>query len=271
MYSASGTGVRVAKGAKPPWIPFRRLFQSRPFADQILCHFLRRRLTLPELMLSSLFDEFDQQPVTVRHIPRGNWSTPMQDVVMLLKIAVCTNPAKLMEIGSFRGYTALYLAQHVSPESRIVTVDSYPDHGEAYRNKPEAAYIDRRIGEIGPALFAKDEPASFDLIFIDADHTYDGVRRDTEVALPLLSPCGFCLWHDYANWGYFTGANGVPEYLEELSSCLPIAHVSGSSLAIHCPSWGIEGHPSRARYLNSIHEASMPDPATNPWDTDELR
>jgi hypothetical protein len=31
------------------------------------------------------------------------------------------------------------------------------------------------------------------------------------VLLPLLSPTGIFVWHDYANWGRFSGKNGVPE------------------------------------------------------------
>jgi predicted O-methyltransferase YrrM len=35
-------------------------------------------------------------------------------------------------------------------------------------------------------MFARDEPASYDLIFVDADHSYGNVRNDTELVLPLL-------------------------------------------------------------------------------------
>jgi len=212
-------------------------FRNRPFADRTVWHFLRRRLTLPRLSLSDLFPDFDERMVSIRQVPLGSWSTPLSDLVMLLKIAVCTEPKRVLEIGSYRGYTALFLAQHISPNARIVTMDRHPDHGEAYRMSPLAHMIERRVGEIDRAMFERDESASYDLIFVDADHSYESVRNDTELILPLLSPAGFIVWHDYANWGYVSGENGVPEYLGELGGTLPIAHVAGSTLALHSPSW----------------------------------
>jgi len=249
----------------------RPVLRNRPFADRTLCHLLRTRLTLPQVLLSDLFDDLDEQPVTLRKMPRGGWSTPTQDIVMLLKLALCAKPKRLLEVGSFRGYTALYLAQNVEADATIVTVDRYSEHGEAYRHTPEAVRIERRVGETGPELFARDKLASYDFIFIDADHTYEGVRRDTELVLPLVSSSGYIAWHDYANWGYFNGYNGVPEYLKELSRRLPLARVLGSDLAIFSPAWGIEGDPARDRYLRAIGEAPMSEVGLNPWSVTSLR
>jgi len=249
----------------------KSIFRTRPFADRTLCHFLRRRLTLPPLLLSDLFGDFDEQPVTLRRIPRGSWSTPTQDIVMLLKLALCSKPKRILEIGSFRGYSALHLAQNSESDAMIVTVDRYPEHGEAYRGAPEACRIERRVGESAPALFSQDAPASYDLIFIDADHTYEGVRRDTGLALPLVAPAGYIAWHDYANWGYFNGYNGVPEYLRELSASLPVAHVLGSDLAIYSPAWAIKNGPARDRYLKAIGIASPGEIGSNPWNCTSLR
>src|ERR1700730_18260587 len=232
----------------------RSFFGCRPFADRTLCHFLQRRLTLPTLSLADLFPDFDERIVSIGPIPRGSWSTPLGDLVMLLKIAACTEPMRLMEIGSFRGYTALFLAQHISPDAKIVTIDRHPDHGEAYRKTSLARMIERRVGETDRAMFARDESASYDLIFVDADHSYLSVRNGTELVLPLLSPAGFIVWHDYANWGYFCGENGVPEYLKELGGRLPIAHVQGTVLAIHSPSW--IPAPGRERFRSAMQAAA---------------
>jgi hypothetical protein len=35
------------------------------------------------------------------------------------------------------------------------------------------------------------------VIFIDGDHTYEGVKRDIELYFPLLKPNGLILFHDY--------------------------------------------------------------------------
>jgi predicted O-methyltransferase YrrM len=245
----------------------KNFFYYRPFADRTLCHFLKQRLTLPELSLQDLFEDFNEQPVTLHQLPRGAWSTPTADVVMLLKVALCSKPKKLLEVGSFRGYTALYLAQHVSSDAKIVTVDRYPEHGEAYRNTRYASMIERRIGETSVSMYQQDMPGSYDLIFIDADHSYEGVKHDTELVLPLVSPTGFILWHDYANWGYFDGKNGVPEYLKQLSERLSIAHIIGSDVAIYSPAWAGE---QKQRYENAIQPKVHPN-QVDPWQTASVR
>src|SRR6185437_13459100 len=37
-----------------------------------------------------------------------------------------------------------------------------------------------------------------DLLFIDGDHTYEGVRRDWEMYSPLVAPGGLVVFHDIA-------------------------------------------------------------------------
>ena len=214
------------------------------------------------LSLADFFPDFDERIVSIGQLPRGSWSTPLADVVMLLKIAVCTEPKRVVEIGSYRGYTALFLAQHISPDARIVSIDRHPDHGEAYRMTQLAHMIERRVGEIDRVMFERDESASYDLIFVDADHSYESVRNDTELVLPLLSPAGCIVWHDYANWGYFSGQNGVPEYLGELGARLPIGHVLGSTLAIHSPSWISAAGRERFR---SATQAETEEIGSDPW------
>lgn len=242
-------------------------FYYRPFADQTLCHFLKQRLSLPDISVQALFEDFDRQPVQLYQLSKGAWSTPLADIVMLLKVAVCSKPKHLMEVGSFRGYTALQLAQHVSPDAKIITVDRFSEHGEAYRNTSYASMIERRVGETSAEMFQHDAPGSYDLIFIDADHSYVGVKHDTELVLPLVSSTGFILWHDYANWGYFDGKNGVPEYLQELSERLPIAHIVGSDLAIYSPAWaGVQ----KQQYQSAIQQ-KVDSNEVNPWETKSTR
>ncbi|MTJ07924.1 O-methyltransferase [Anabaena sp. UHCC 0204] len=245
----------------------KNFFYYRPFADRTLCHFLKQRLVLPDISLQGLFPNFNDQPVTLNQLPCGAWSTPLADIVMLLKVIVCTQPKKLMEVGSFRGYTALYMAQHISPDAKIVTVDRYPEHGEAYLNTPYASIIERRVGETNTEMFQQDSKDSYDLIFIDADHSYSGVKNDTELVLPLVSQNGFIVWHDYANWGYFDGKNGVPEYLKELSEKLPIAHITGSDVAIYSPAWAGE----KKHIYESAIQQKVRSTEVNPWNTDYLR
>jgi protein-L-isoaspartate O-methyltransferase len=241
----------------------------RPRLEAILSAIDRDRLKLPIVNARLLFDDFDRQPVTLTILPTGAWSSPIVDVVMLAKIARCLKPRRVLEVGCYRGYTTRLLAEHTPPDTKIVAFDREPRHGEAYRDTPLAAKIERRIGSVSPAAFEMDAPGSYDLIFLDADHTYEAVKYDTEVLLPLVAPGGIFVWHDYANWGRFSKMNGVPEALHEFAGSRPIASVGGSWLAIHAPAWATPG--GAARLANAREDATRDRPGEDPWETRSLR
>ncbi|MDO7840919.1 class I SAM-dependent methyltransferase [Sphingomonas immobilis] len=237
---------------------FERLIQKRPRIDIALSAIDKARLKLPILDLSRLFPHFDETPVTINQVPLGQWSAPLADVMMLMKLVACAKPMTMMEVGSYRGFTALMMARHAPTGAHLTTVDREPQHGEAYRTLPEAAMITRRVCEVTTEAFAGDAPGSYDLIFLDADHSYAAVKRDSEILLPLVKPGGYLVWHDYGNWGKFSGHNGVPEYLHELSATIPVAVVAGSQLGIHSPAWG---HAQAAAFKDAlVDEGLFPDP-----------
>ncbi|MBC7980443.1 MAG: class I SAM-dependent methyltransferase [Armatimonadetes bacterium] len=181
----------------------------------------------------------------------------------MLPVAACNGGGKLSGLYCARDRKALARGR------RLVTLDAYPDHGEAYLNTEYAAKIDRRVGYLTPDLLTNDPLQSYDFIFLDAGHRYAEVKHDTELLLPLLSEGGYFLWHDYANWGRFNKLNGVPEYLHELSegSGLPIARISGSGVAIHCPAWASS---KRAVYLAALEDQNAAS-ANDPWSVGSAR
>ena len=50
----------------------------------------------------------------------------------------------------------------------------------------------------------------FDLMFIDGDHSYDGLMGDCKKLLPYLKPGGYFAIHDYFGWYSKQGRNGSP-------------------------------------------------------------
>jgi hypothetical protein len=50
-----------------------------------------------------------------------------------------------------------------------------------------------------PAILAAAGDRVYDMLLIDADHTYDGVRQDFELYGPLVKRGGYVLFDDYAN------------------------------------------------------------------------
>lgn len=109
----------------------------------------------------------------------------------LLELLVfATGARRVLEIGTFSGYSALSMAAGLPPDGRIVTCDIEPRHAEmARRFADQSPYADRIDIRVGPALetLATLE-GPFDLVFVDADK---GRYTDYyEAVLPKLSERG---------------------------------------------------------------------------------
>ncbi|MGH8529180.1 MAG: O-methyltransferase [Nevskiales bacterium] len=207
-----------------------------------------QRMGLREVPIKTLFPDADDIGITVDVIPEGDWSCQMGDLIQLLKLVRLLQPQRVLELGSFRGYTAAYIARNLPAGGRVVAVDIDPEHGSAYRGTAQERSIERRTGAIADTLFNASDRGSYDLVFIDADHRYAGVRNDTEVALKLVSPRGYIAWHDYANFGYFNGICQVPEYLTELARSKPLVNLAGTTLALYSPAWE-SGSPGEQHHV----------------------
>jgi SAM-dependent methyltransferase len=204
---------------------------NRPSMDTFFTHLLKHRRYLAVADPHFCIPRFAETEVRFRNCPLGAWSTPVVDVYVLIKAALGFESTRILELGSYRGETARLLAENTPATTRICTVDVHPDHGAAYKDTPLASRIDRKVGEIRPELFARDE--KFDFIFVDAAHDYASVVNDTEVAFQLLTDQGVMLWHDYRFDGYFHGMAGVPEALKLFSAKYPIVSLSATTLALH--------------------------------------
>jgi hypothetical protein len=199
------------------------------FMEAICREFGHKRLTLPLLDTDAEVPGFTDMVVQVPRMPDHYWTTPLSDQVALAKLAKVTGPANILEVGGFRGDTALILALNTPNSTRIVSLDILEDHGGNYRGHPAERKITRHIGTLGtlPAV------GPFALIFIDAGHLFADVRRDTELALPLLAPGGWMVWHDYQDTAWLAHWNRVPEFLNELARELSIAVIPHTALAVH--------------------------------------
>jgi len=97
---------------------------------------------------------------------------------------------RVLEIGTFGGYSALSMAAGLAPGGRITTCEIAPAHAEfARRHIAASPFGDRIDVVVGPALdtiATLDGP--FDLVFIDADKA--AYSDYYEAVLPKLAPRG---------------------------------------------------------------------------------
>ncbi|MBV8463984.1 MAG: O-methyltransferase [Acidimicrobiales bacterium] len=97
---------------------------------------------------------------------------------------------RVLEIGTFTGYSSLAMAGGLGPGGTIISLEVDPHHALTARGNIAAAGLEDRISVIeGPALQSLAQlQGPFDLVFIDADKvSYDAYY---EAVLPKLAPHG---------------------------------------------------------------------------------
>ena len=108
-----------------------------------------------------------------------------------------------VEVGSYGGGTAVIIAEYVD---LVVSIDiawlgGLPEHDKI---KPIIAdskeALDMVKTQIAPAQ-------KIDFLFIDGDHTYEGVKRDWEIYSPLVKKGGVVMFHDILDTDYHRAAN----------------------------------------------------------------
>lgn len=74
-------------------------------------------------------------------------------------------------------------------------------------------------------FYKKHSKKHYDYIYIDGDHSYQGVKFDFETFWPLLKPGGFCVFHDVSVRGKLAeGEYGVNKLWKEIKKKHP--HIS---------------------------------------------
>lgn len=112
---------------------------------------------------------------------------------LLSMISHMIRPRRILEIGTYTGYSALCLAEGLDPDGELHTVEQNPELENRIRRYVAAADFTARIHlHIGPALQVLPTlNESWDLVFIDADK----INNDAyyELVLPQVRPGGFLL------------------------------------------------------------------------------
>ena len=118
--------------------------------------------------------------------------------------------AKALEIGTFKGWTSIVMCR-IKKDLTVVTIDphygipKYPElsSSEEEVNKNIASWkFQDRIKHIKISSQEFTTSEKFDFIFIDGDHTFEGVKLDFNKFFPNLKEDGIIAFHDY---GYHDG------------------------------------------------------------------
>ena len=143
-------------------------------------------------------------------------------------------PRSIVELGTAHGGTLFLFTRIAVADATIVTVDMPAGHfGGGYprtyaplfksfgRDKQRIRLI-RGDSHSSDTLevVQKIVGTTVDLLFIDADHSYEGVRNDFETYSPLVRAGGLIAFHDIVD-GPAEAVGGVPRFWKELRARIP--------------------------------------------------
>lgn len=111
----------------------------------------------------------------------------------LARLVRLSGATRILELGTFTGYSSISMASVLPPDGRIITCDVDPDATAiARRYMDESGFGDRIEIRLGPALETIEAlEGPFDIVFIDADKP--NYRNYYEATLPLLTEHGLLI------------------------------------------------------------------------------
>jgi len=168
-----------------------------PWLDAAVAGYVQARLPEPDELQRELM------AVTAEKTGRraGMQIGPDQGVLMQLLVRL-VGARRIVEVGTFTGYSALCMARAAGPEGRLTCCDISEEWTSIAREFWQRAGVADRIDlRIAPAVetlrsLPTDEP--IDLAFIDADKT--GYAAYLEELIPRMRPGGLILV-DNTLWG----------------------------------------------------------------------
>jgi predicted O-methyltransferase YrrM len=144
------------------------------------------------------------------------WMTRPELEVIARAAATVPKDGVIVEIGSFAGRSSVHWAANSDPSVRIFCMDPFDAIVDEFSLAHIQGEADDVAGRPSGELFARhtsdwaarltpiaqaspppswDQPA--DVIFVDGDHTAEGVTRDLEFWIDWLEPGGTLLGHDW--------------------------------------------------------------------------
>ncbi len=116
---------------------------------------------------------------------------------LALEAAKRSPAPRVLEIGRAKGGSTVILAAGIGPAGKVVSVDLTPPGDDYLRELlARTGLADRVELLVGDSRKMPLPEGLFDLVFIDGDHEYAGVKADWERVKTLVRPGAEVLFHD---------------------------------------------------------------------------
>jgi len=165
-----------------------------------------RTLNLDDALYQYLLDvSLRDSPVKARlraetaNLPMSRWQIAPEQGQFLALLVKLTGAKRILEIGTFTGYSALCMAEALPEDGHILCCDLPGEYNDIAHSYWREAGVDSRIElRLGPALATLEalinggQQESFDMAFIDADKV--SFPDYLELSLALLRQGGLVVF-----------------------------------------------------------------------------
>ena len=155
-----------------------------------------------------------------------------EEFVELLKIFKELNPKYILEIGTANGGSLFCFCKLARDDATIISIDlpkgpfggGYPEWKipiyQAFTKQNQKIYLLRKDSHQQDTLEEVQKILNdnqLDFLFVDADHSYEGVKKDFEMYSPLVRKGGIIAFHDIAKHPPETGCE-VEKFWNEIKN-----------------------------------------------------
>lgn len=158
-----------------------------PIVDPLAEAYAARYTTPEDALLKEVAD------YTVAHHAKSHMLSGQVQGKLLEAVSAMLQPRRILEVGTFTGYSALCMAKGLHPEGTLHTIELRPTDAETaqgfFRRSLYSQQIILHIGDALEIIGKLDE--MWDLVFIDADK--ENYRAYFDRIFPRLQPRGVIL------------------------------------------------------------------------------
>ncbi len=153
-----------------------------------------------------------------------------EEFIVLMEILQKRKPKYVLEIGTAGGGSLFMLSQVIEDDAILISIDlPHGQFGGGYPENRITLYNSFAKTSQKIILIRKDSHSleslksvkmilkenNLDFLFIDGDHSYEGVKKDFELYAPLVKKNGLIAFHDIVQ-GLPENVGGVPIFWKQL-------------------------------------------------------
>lgn len=205
----------------------RKLRPLRKRFSIAVCKSKLRRLPTVQPVSEIVTFALTERAIAVQQVP--------SEILGLANLIAEFKPKTVVEIGTSRGGSLFILCRLAAEDASIISVDMPgAGFGEAYTPAHSKMFelfplkgqsltlvkADSHNPETRERVKSLLNGKQVDFLFIDGDHSYEGVKADFAMYFPLLSDGGMIAFHDIAVHSRFNGCE-VDRFWNEIKRTFP--------------------------------------------------